>query len=840
MTQPPHGPSTGASRPEGPDDVNAAIASLAETSLTRELLEAAPDGIALIDPDGAILLVNEQMERLTGHRRDQLLGQSIDELVPEEIRGRHRMWENRYRAEPSPRMMGSGGELTMRQADGVLLPVEISLAPITTAGERMTVVSVRDVSAHREGERARRRLLALLDLVPDSVLIIDTESGQVDYANAGAEALLGFRRDELLAMRSYEFAPESSPAKRLQFLEEHRNAGRGHLHELVVVRRHKDGTDIPCDCRVDLVEDGDGTRKFIVIDRDARPRLKQERSKFRRGELTASIARITAEVLADVPESIVYQDLVDLAAHLLDSENASLVLPDPGHPGRWRTAAAVGPAATLHLNGSETLPSETIARMAAHEEAFAAEAAPASMPLRLRSLTGPGVVAPFPQPAGTTGILTTFRAAGREPFGPADVALLAELASQASVMIALGTARHDQQRLAILEDRHRISRDLHDMVIQDVISIGMQINLCPAFDSPDPFRDGLLDRLDDVIRSLRHVVFDARDQALTSTTSVAVCSMVAEATRVLGYTPTLTIEGHLDELPAPVVSHLLSAVREGLSNVARHADATEVAVTIAVTESQVTLTIDDNGSGPGDHTPRNGLANLNERAAEFGGTGTLTARSGGGSTLTWTATLTERHVDPVDPASGLGRPPATTGATSVPSMSYSIDASDILTSFDAGWAEFARNNGAPELAEGSPNRTLWSYIDGEAPRRLWRQLVDRVRNEQTEAHVPMRCDAPGINRWFDLTIRPGDEGSIRFEASLTLQQMRPPMPPVHADITSTTLSGPICSLCGQVHDGTRWLAASQPRHHHSPTVLPIEYRVCPECTHNLATAIPAP
>src|SRR4051812_38568908 len=99
-------------------------------------------------------------------------------------------------------------------------------------------------------------------------------------------------------------------------------------------------------------------------------------------------------------------------------------------------------------------------------------------------------------------------------------------------------------------------------------------------------------------------------------------------------------------------------------------------------------------------------------------------------------------------------------------VEYWIDADDVVSWSGDGWADFARDNDAPDLVDLAPGRTLWSHFDGTEVRDLWRALVARVRSEQTAATVPLRCDAPNVRRWFEMTITPGDDGTVRFRSAL--------------------------------------------------------------------------
>ncbi len=118
------------------------------------ILEAAPDGFALVDGAGVIMLVNRQTEALFGYDRTELIGRSVECLLPERVRSRHRDHRARYAADPHTRPMGMGLDLVGRRKDGTDFPVEVSLSPLD---EHRIIAVVRDITARRDAEILLRR-----------------------------------------------------------------------------------------------------------------------------------------------------------------------------------------------------------------------------------------------------------------------------------------------------------------------------------------------------------------------------------------------------------------------------------------------------------------------------------------------------------------------------------------------------------------------------------------------------------------------------------------------------------------------------------------------------------
>lgn len=122
-------------------------------SFVWSLLDAAPDGIVVVDVDGRIRMVNEQIEDLFGYRRRELIDAFVDVLVPDGLQSDHEAHRAAYAAEPQIRAMGEGRDLRARRADGSEFPVEVSLSPVRSGGELYVIAVVRDINERVERDR---------------------------------------------------------------------------------------------------------------------------------------------------------------------------------------------------------------------------------------------------------------------------------------------------------------------------------------------------------------------------------------------------------------------------------------------------------------------------------------------------------------------------------------------------------------------------------------------------------------------------------------------------------------------------------------------------------------
>ena len=236
----------------------------------------------------------------------------------------------------------------------------------------------------------------------------------------------------------------------------------------------------------------------------------------------------------------------------------------------------------------------------------------------------------------TRGALVIARRRGRHGFTEADLEMATTFASHASIALQLADARTDQQRIALLEDRDRIARDLHDHVIQRLFAIGLTVQSVARSMGADE-RSERLDRvvsdIDETMRQTRTSIFQLRGPLgpETGTVRTRLLAVVEEVSALLDIDPEVRFAGPIDAIVTDEVGEdLVAVLREALTNVARHAQATRVRVDVNATLSSLSLAVTDDGVGIGDTQRRSGLANLRRRAEEHGGTFTFAV---GGSAI---------------------------------------------------------------------------------------------------------------------------------------------------------------------------------------------------------------
>lgn len=171
-------------------------------------------------------------------------------------------------------------------------------------------------------------------------------------------------------------------------------------------------------------------------------------------------------------------------------------------------------------------------------------------------------------------------------------------------------------------------------------------------------------------------------------------------------------------------------------------------------------------------------------------------------------------------------------------VEYVIDADDRVVEVAGHWAEFARQNGAPDLAEPEP-RTLWSQLTDNEVRDVWRLLVERVRSEQAVATLPLRCDAPDMRRWYEVTVSAEPDAAVRFRSSLVFEEARETVTLLntHAEHDESAPPVPVCSWCARGQVGTTWLeieAVVQELRLLEDVAPSIRQGICPDCRERMS------
>ena len=256
---------------------------------------------------------------------------------------------------------------------------------------------------------------------------------------------------------------------------------------------------------------------------------------------------------------------------------------------------------------------------------------------------GPAIVVPLGSRTGIEGVLALAWTPERaERFHTVDAALPTSFAEQAALAIQVARAREDQQRLTLFEDRDRIGRDLHDLVIQRLFAVGLSLQSAGRATS-DPEVAGRLERavddLDDTIKDIRRTIFALGSLDASADVQTEIARIVDRAAGTMKVRPSLRIEGPIRTLiTSELAPDLLAVLGESLSNASRHAQASHVDVLVSASDA-VVVRVTDDGKGLDDDVAESGLRNMRERALKHGGSFSISSTPGEGTTVTWTVPL---------------------------------------------------------------------------------------------------------------------------------------------------------------------------------------------------------
>ncbi|WP_024285905.1 GAF domain-containing protein [Cellulomonas sp. KRMCY2] len=373
---------------------------------------------------------------------------------------------------------------------------------------------------------------------------------------------------------------------------------------------------------------------------------------------------ITTMLLEGADQEDVLERIAAAAQDIDGADSAALALPGPEGELLLEIVTGTGQQALLGLDVSADACVRAAFDVGAGQIVASLTTTAVSGPL---GRYGPALFAPMHAAGQGIGVLLLLRPPGAAPFTADDLAMSQTFASQAALAFVLADAQRLRGRAVLHDERTRIARDLHDMAIQQLFAAGMQLEGArrsaqdPVSPAMAKVLESAVDHVDAGIRQIRVIVRTLDDPGATIPLVERVQAEVELAHSSLGFAPTMTIsvDGRLvhtddadpaewrtiDDLVAPGrANNVVAVVREGLSNVARHARSGSVAVRLLVTSGplgSIAVEVEDDGVGvPPAPTRASGTKNLAERAHESGGTfSLLRPASGRGALLRWTAAL---------------------------------------------------------------------------------------------------------------------------------------------------------------------------------------------------------
>jgi len=263
-------------------------------------MEAAPDGMVVVNQAGEIVLLNARAESQFGYRRDELIGQRVTNIIPVGFAERLIADGTRTAAEALAQQIGTGIELFGRRKDESEFPIEIMLSPLESTEGILVTAAIRDITVRKDAEKhlaqMEGRYRGLLEAAPDGMVVVN-QAGEIVLLNVQAEKQFGYRRDELLGQKVKNIIPEGfaerliADALRTTAEALARQIGTG----IELQGQRKDGTAFPIEIMLSPLESPEGILVTAAI-RDISERkqlarqLHQSQKMEAVGQLTGGIA----------------------------------------------------------------------------------------------------------------------------------------------------------------------------------------------------------------------------------------------------------------------------------------------------------------------------------------------------------------------------------------------------------------------------------------------------------------------------------------------------------------------------------------------------------------------
>ncbi|MFD7921279.1 GAF domain-containing sensor histidine kinase [Streptomyces sp. NPDC059740] len=372
----------------------------------------------------------------------------------------------------------------------------------------------------------------------------------------------------------------------------------------------------------------------------------------RRQKWVEADAEITRMLLSGADRNGVMRRIVAFCRDILSADLGVLAQPAGEAADRLEIVVADGEAADRHQGLLVPVAGSVLG------EAFTTEQAVSSADLEhdVRITAGPrrwaglgaAVAVPMASGAVVRGVLLLARRRPRPAYTEPEIGSLRAFSRQAALVTEVADRRADAERVALMDERDRIARDLHDLAIQRLFATGMTLQSLLRYAEDPLTRERLtraVDELDTTIKIIRSTIFGLREQqasgAATEGLRIRVARTVQEAVPHLGFTPAIRMEGLLDtDVPARTADHVVAVLAEALSNVARHAHAHRTDISLVAASDQLTLEVRDDGGGIPVGASGGGLGNLRSRAEELGGVLAVHSSEARGTTLVWRVPLT--------------------------------------------------------------------------------------------------------------------------------------------------------------------------------------------------------
>jgi PAS domain S-box-containing protein len=477
-------------------------------------------------------------------------------------------------------------------------------------------------------EAAGRDLLQsqVFEALPDGIVIADLE-GRIVYANSQLAELSGYAVEELVGQAVEMLVPASQRAHHPDHRASYVAAGlptRPMGSNLKIRLLSRAGAEVPVDISLRRLE-LDGAVYVLGAVRDATER---NRSQAR----TEAMLEVSQLILQGQDTDEILGLVARRARELIGAALSLIAVPSPS--GDELVIQVADGFAEDQLRGRRLALDHSLSgqvmRSGQSLVVDDAVADPRSASEIVDSVgMGASIVVALQAGSGVFGTLQVSNQQGERTFGPDDFTIVELFASQAAVALEYGRVRDQLGRLALVEDRERIGRELHDGVIQSLFAVGMNLEASAAIAGPGDLQERLqkaVAELDRAIRDLRNYIFGLRPGILADRQlSQAIGDLAADTAEKSGIVVAVDVDPSVASELSPRAADVVQLVRESLSNVARHSRAATCRVSLYREDGDAVLVVEDDGVGfdPATIAAGQGLPNLRSRAERLSGTLTI-------------------------------------------------------------------------------------------------------------------------------------------------------------------------------------------------------------------------
>ncbi len=587
------------------------------------ICEFMPDAIAIVGEGGIIRQVNSATEAMFQYGRAELIGAPVELLVPDRLKALHADHRAIFSGRPEARPMGGRSSLLGRRKDGTEFPVEISLSPMPQAGRSLVLTVIRDVAVRRQTEEALReseqRYRSLVELSPETIFV--HSGGTILYANPAAVRAFGAASADDVVGRSYleYLQPEDRDRIRRRVERFEREGKKSDFYEERFTT--PGGEPMHAELIVSAVNFKGVPARQIVV-RDVTERKKAEAALRESEESYRSLVELSPEATIVHTEGRI-QYANEAAARLMGAEKPSDLVGQCIQdfiPEEYKEEMRRRKERVLEAKGEvESLQISTCWRDG-------------------RPLFIDAVSAPITR-RGTRVIQTILRNVTAQKLAEAELRNSREQLRNLS--------KHLQA--AREEERTSVAREIHDELGQDMTALKLDL----AWLEESLLESGEVEAKEAHLAKVRSM--ESLVDAMIHTVRKIMTQLRPVLLDSLGLTPAMEwqaeeFEGRTGivcrfrsgppdvELDRDRSTALFRIFQETLTNITRHAGASEVSVTLTRQNRGVELVVRDNGCGiaPKDLAKEHsfGLIGMRERALMFGGDVQIAGSEGGGTTVT--------------------------------------------------------------------------------------------------------------------------------------------------------------------------------------------------------------